>query len=65
VVTKEWMLVVNRSKACYNNKIQVDALGFLGLLKVDQQDDIKEIKEKTPIELLNSLGVPVLGTFGA
>lgn len=54
------MLMVNRSKACYGN-INVNSLGYLGMLFAATSEQLKEINEKSPLEILNSLAVPVGG----
>lgn len=56
MVTREWMLVVNRAKPHYNG-IQVNSLGYLGLMFARDADQVREINEKTPLEILSSLGV--------
>ena len=58
VVTKEWMLMVNRSKS-HCGQIQVNSMGYLGMLFAGNSDQLKEINDKSPVEILNQLAVPV------
>ena len=58
VVTRDWMMMVNRSKAQLGS-IQVNSLGYLGLLFAGNSDQLNDIRDKTPIEILTQLAVPV------
>jgi ATP adenylyltransferase/5',5'''-P-1,P-4-tetraphosphate phosphorylase II len=61
VVTKDWMMMVNRSRPYYGqSQIQINSLGYLGLLYAKDSSQLSEISEKSPLEILNSLAMPVI-----
>ena len=60
IITKEWMLVVNRSKPAAGH-IHINSLGFLGLLYGANPEQIREIYDKKPLEILSQVAVPVFG----
>ena len=60
MITKEWMLVVNRSQATAVD-IPIDSLAFLGLLYAKTPEQAKDIYERKPLEILTSVATPVFG----
>jgi ATP adenylyltransferase/5',5'''-P-1,P-4-tetraphosphate phosphorylase II len=55
------MLMVNRSKPS-DGQVHINSLGFLGLLYGGNRDQLKEIRERKPLDILASVAVPVFGS---
>jgi ATP adenylyltransferase len=56
LVTREWMLLVPRSREFFGT-ISVNALGFAGGLLVRNGEEMKRVREAGPMEVLRSVGV--------
>jgi ATP adenylyltransferase len=59
LVRRSWMLVVARSRACFET-IPVNALGFAGSLFLRTQDELERVRAVGPMQLLRAVG----GTAG-
>jgi ATP adenylyltransferase/5',5'''-P-1,P-4-tetraphosphate phosphorylase II len=55
-------MVVNRSRLQVG-QVKVDALGYLGLFTATTMQEVQQIREKTPMEILSLVGVPVQGSL--
>jgi ATP adenylyltransferase len=55
LVTREWMLIVPRSQACYAS-ISVNSLGFAGTLLVRNAEQMQYLKQCGPMTLLRNVG---------
>lgn len=54
-------MMVNRSRPYYgHSQIQINSLGYLGLLFAKDSSQLTEISEKSPLEILNQLAMPVM-----
>jgi len=51
IITKDWMLMVNRSLPSAGN-IMINSLAFIGLFYGSTQKIVNEIEERKPLELL-------------
>jgi ATP adenylyltransferase len=60
LVTREWMLLVPRSREFFGT-MSVNALGFAGALLVRNQEEMNLIREHGPMEVLRTVGVPPAG----
>ena len=58
MMTNEWMFIVLRQAAEYKG-INVNSLGFLGLLFATDETQYKILTEKKPIEFLQALTKPM------
>jgi ATP adenylyltransferase len=56
LMTREWMLIVPRSKAA-EGTIEVNALGLAGTLVVRGEEDLAVLRAMGPLELLRRVGV--------
>jgi ATP adenylyltransferase len=56
LMTRDWMLVVPRSSGA-TGTIEVNALGFAGLLAVRGDDDLAAVRAAGPLEILARVGV--------
>lgn len=56
LMTEEWMLLVPRSKNCYN-EISINALGFGGALFVYNSEKLEVIKKSGPFSFLKNVGI--------
>ncbi len=56
LVTREWMLLVPRSREFFGT-ISVNALGFAGGLLVRNGEEMKRVRDAGPMEVLRSVGV--------
>ncbi len=56
LVTREWMLLVPRSRECWA-RISVNALGFAGSLFVRERRQMHAIKAHGPMNVLRSVAV--------
>jgi sulfate adenylyltransferase (ADP) / ATP adenylyltransferase len=57
LVRRSWMLVVPRSRACFE-LISVNALGFAGSLFVRSQQDLERVRTVGPMQVLRAVAVP-------
>src|SRR5207237_1701359 len=57
LVRRSWMLVVPRSRACFES-IPVNALGFAGSLFVASQEDLERVRSVGPMQVLHSVAMP-------
>ena len=57
LVRRSWMLVVPRSRACFES-VPVNALGFAGSLFVRSQDDLERVRAVGPMQVLRAVAVP-------
>ncbi|MBT2321074.1 phosphorylase [Variovorax paradoxus] len=57
LVRRTWMLVVPRSRACFES-IPVNALGFAGSLFVRRQVDLQRVRAVGPMQLLRAVAIP-------
>lgn len=57
LVTRDWMLLVPRSKECFRD-ISVNSLGFAGALLVKNREQLDVIKQYGPMTILREVGVP-------
>jgi sulfate adenylyltransferase (ADP) / ATP adenylyltransferase len=60
LMTREWMLLVPRSREC-SGSISVNALGFAGALLVKNREEMEHVRERGPMEVLRTVGVPAGG----
>lgn len=56
LMTREWMLIVPRSQASYQN-IGINALGFAGAMLVSNQQQLEIVKEYQPLNILKAVGM--------
>ena len=57
LVAREWMLLVPRSREHFGT-VSVNALGFAGALLVRNADEMQQVKDCRPLEVLRSVAVP-------
>ena len=57
LVTRDWMLMVPRSKE-YFETISVNALGFAGSILVRNETELETVRERGPFEVLRSVSFP-------
>ena len=57
LVRRGWMLVVPRSRACFES-ISVNALGFAGSLFLRSQDELERVRAVGPMQLLRAVAMP-------
>jgi sulfate adenylyltransferase (ADP) / ATP adenylyltransferase len=57
LVRRSWMLVVPRSRACFES-IPVNALGFAGSLFVRSQKDLERVRAVGPMQVLRAVAMP-------
>jgi ATP adenylyltransferase len=57
LVRRTWMLVVPRSRACFES-IAVNALGFAGSLFVRSQADLDRVRAVGPMQVLRAVAMP-------
>jgi len=57
LVRRTWMLLVPRSRACFES-IPVNALGFAGSLFVRSQQDLERVLTTGPMHVLRAVAVP-------
>jgi len=55
LVTREWMLLVPRSRECFDS-ISINALGFAGSLFVRDAEQMAKIKQYGPMAVLRAVG---------
>jgi len=60
IITKHWMLIVLRTRPSVHG-IDVNSLGYMGMMYVRDEDQMKLLKERKPLEILTSLALPVFG----
>ncbi|KAM5463217.1 putative ATP adenylyltransferase [Microsporum audouinii] len=58
ILTKRWMIVLPRRRACINKEAGVNALGMLGLIAVATKNEIDNWVRLGLTEALRELGVP-------
>lgn len=59
VITRQWMLLVPRSRECYH-EISVNSLGFAGCLLVRKPEHLELFRKKTgPLDLLKEVSLPL------
>jgi len=58
LVTREWMLLVPR-RAEFFEGVSVNALGFAGALLVRNGEEMRLVRERGPMEVLRTVGVPL------
>ena len=58
VVTRQWMLLVPRSREFYGG-ISVNSLGFAGGLLVRNPEDMDVVRKTGPFEILRSVSIPL------
>ncbi len=56
LVTREWMLMVGRSRECFES-ISVNSLGFAGALLVRNQEQLQLLKQFGAMNILKSVGI--------
>jgi ATP adenylyltransferase len=56
LMTRDWMSIVPRSSASAGT-IEVNALGFAGLIAVRAEDDLVAVRAAGPLEILRRVGV--------
>ena len=56
LVTREWMLMVGRSRECFES-ISVNSLGFAGALLVRNQEQLQLLKQYGAMNILKSVGI--------
>lgn len=61
LVRRSWMLVVPRSRACFES-ISVNGLGFAGSLFVRSQEDLDRVRAVGPMRVLRAVAMPQDGT---
>ncbi|WP_044107638.1 ATP adenylyltransferase family protein [cyanobacterium endosymbiont of Epithemia turgida] len=54
LVTREWMMIIERSQASYKS-IPVNSLGFAGTFFVKNQKQMEQLKELTPLRILQNV----------
>ena len=54
LITREWMMIIERSKASYES-IPVNSLGFAGTFLVKNQEQMEQLKELTPLKILHNV----------
>ena len=64
MVTKDWMMMVIRSRPDYDGKIHLNSLGYLGLLWAQNEEQKRLIQEKEVIKLLHHLSVDMHSSAG-
>lgn len=57
LVRRSWMLVVPRSRACFEG-IPVNGLGFAGSLFVRSQEDLDRVRAVGPMQVLRAVAMP-------
>ncbi|MCX7594566.1 MAG: phosphorylase [Fischerella sp.] len=57
LVTREWMLVVPRSRECFES-IPVNSLGFAGTMFVRNEQQMQILKKHGPMSVLKNVAVP-------
>jgi ATP adenylyltransferase len=57
LVRRSWMLVVPRSRACFES-MPVNALGFAGSLFVRSQEDLDRVRAVGPMQVLRAVALP-------
>jgi ATP adenylyltransferase len=57
LVRRSWMLVVPRSRACFES-IPVNALGFAGSLFVRPQKELERVRAVGPMQVLRAVAMP-------
>lgn len=57
VMTTDWMILIPRRKAKIG-RAAVNAAGMMGLVWVEDDDQLKEWKERGPAAVLSEVGVP-------
>jgi len=57
LVRRSWMLVVPRSRACFES-IAVNGLGFAGSLFVRSQQDLDRVRDVGPMQVLRAVAMP-------
>lgn len=60
LMTREWMLMVGRSRECFES-ISVNSLGFAGALLVRNQEQLQLLKQYGAMNILKSVGMNVVG----
>lgn len=55
LLTRQWLLIVPRSRESHL-KINVNALGFVGTLLVHSKNQLQQLKELGPLQLLQIVG---------
>jgi ATP adenylyltransferase len=58
LVTREWMLLVPRSRETYES-ISVNALGFAGSILVRNEDELALVRTKGPMAVLEHVTRPL------
>ncbi|NES66357.1 MAG: phosphorylase [Okeania sp. SIO2D1] len=58
LVTREWMLLVARSRESFQT-VPINSLGFAGSLFVRNQEQLKIIRQQGPMKILQSVGFTV------
>ncbi|MER3495301.1 MAG: phosphorylase [Mastigocladus sp. ERB_26_2] len=58
LVTREWMLLVPRSQECFAF-IPVNSLGFAGTLFVRNEQQMQNLKQHGPMNVLKNVAVPI------
>jgi sulfate adenylyltransferase (ADP) / ATP adenylyltransferase len=58
LITREWMLLVPRSREFFNS-VSINSLGFAGALLVRNRDQLDKLKESGPMEALKRVTLPL------
>ena len=58
LITRDWMMGIERSQATYQG-IGVNSLGYAGWLLVKDLDNLKQLEQIGPINLLRKVGCPL------
>jgi ATP adenylyltransferase len=57
LVTREWMLMVPRTRETYGS-ISVNALGFAGSILVRNEKELEQVRTDGPMAILKHVAVP-------
>ena len=55
-MTREWMMVIPRSKESYKN-ISINSLGFAGALLVRNAEQMEQLKQIGPLTFLQKVAI--------
>ena len=56
LITREWMMMIPRSKDRFDS-ISINSLGFSGALLVKNKVDLDKVKKHQPLEILSKVGI--------
>lgn len=58
LMTREWMLIVPRKQERFGS-IGINSLGFAGALLVRNQEELQQVKQHKPLDILTAVALPV------